>query len=178
MPYTLLPKAILFAVEKHDGDYRDGDFGLPYSTHPIEVCSLLRYVGNVTDEDLLCSAILHDVIEETSTTPAEIEKKFGKRIGALVVELTRTEPPPAQIEEMDKAAIWQLRSSLLLEDISKMSADAQSVKLADRLANLRQAKMTRKGEKLKRYERQSKKILEIIPKNVNSALWMAIQSEL
>ena len=178
MPYSLLSKAIRFAVEVHDGDYRDGDFGLPYSTHPIEVCSLLRYVGGVTDVELLCVAALHDVLEETEIQAPEIETEFTFRISLLVKELTRTEPTPEEASHLSSHELWQLRSNLLLHDISVMSADAQTVKLADRLANLRQAKKTRKGEKLRRYVRQSKKILEIIPKSVNPALWKSISSEL
>jgi guanosine-3',5'-bis(diphosphate) 3'-pyrophosphohydrolase len=178
MPYSLLSKAILFAVQKHDGEYRDGEGGLPYSTHPVEVCTLLRYTGNVMDEDLLCAAALHDVLEETPTTAAEIEKEFGERISGLVSELTRIEPTAEQTEGMAKEEIWALRSGMLLDEISKMSPDAQQVKLADRLANLRQSKITRKGEKLKRYVRQTKKMLEIIPKSVNPALWRAISTEL
>jgi GTP diphosphokinase / guanosine-3',5'-bis(diphosphate) 3'-diphosphatase len=178
MPYSLLSKAIQFAVEKHDGEFRDGDCGLPYSTHPIEVCSLLRYVGGVTDVELLCVACLHDVLEETDTLSKEIDIEFGLRISLLVSELTRTEPSVAEAGVLSRDELWEYRSNLLLADIVAMSPDAQMVKLADRLANLRQAKVTRKGEKLRRYERQSKKILEIIPKSVNPSLWKAIAGEL
>ena len=178
MPYSLLSQAIRFAAEKHEGDYRDGDFGLPYATHPIEVCILLRHVGNVTDEDLLCAAVLHDILEETTVTPDELKELFGPRVSNLVVELTRTEPSTTDIEGLSKEEIWHLRSGLLLADIARMSRDAQQVKLADRLANLRQAKITRTGEKLKRYERQSTKFLEVISKSVNPNLWKAIEAEL
>ncbi len=178
MPYGLLSKAIQFAVEKHDGDYRDGVYALPYSTHPIEVCALLRYLGGVTDEELLCVAALHDVLEETTTSKNEIEREFGIRVAQLVCELTRTEPTPEQSQGLSKEDLWQFRSNLLLADITAMSIDAQQVKLADRLANLRQAKVTRKGEKIRRYERQTKKILEIIPKSANPDLWKAIAGEL
>ena len=178
MPYTLLSKAIRFAVDVHDGDYRDGDFGLPYSTHPIEVCSLLRYIGGVTDVEILCAAALHDVLEETDVTSAELEIEFSFRIYLLVVELTRTEPSAEEASKLSKEALWQHRSNLLLVDISAMSVDAQIIKLADRLANFRQAKITRNEEKLRRYGRQTKKILEIIPKSVNPVLWKAIAAEL
>ena len=178
MPYTLLSKAIRFAVDVHDGDYRDGEFGLPYSTHPIEVCSLLRYVGGVTDVEMLCAAALHDVLEETDVTTAELEIEFSFRIYLLVMELTRTEPTREEASMLSKDALWQHRTNLLLTDIAAMSEDAQAIKLADRLANFRQAKVTRNEEKLRRYERQTKKILEIIPKSVNPSLWKAIAGEL
>ena len=178
MPYSLLSKAMKFAVEKHDGDYRDGENALPYSTHPFEVCMLLRYVGEVTDENLLCAASLHDVLEETQVTASMITETFGQTISDLVRELTREEPTSDRTAGMTKDEIWQIRADMLLTEITHMSRDAQKIKLADRLANLREAKLTKTGEKLRRYERQSKKILEIIPKSVNPALWKAIASEL
>lgn len=178
MPYSLLSKALQFAAEKHEGQFRDGENGLPYATHPFEVCTFLRYIGQVVDEDLLCAAALHDVLEETTTPASEIEKIFGERTGSLVVELTRREPTSEETSGMTKDEIWLLRANMLLAEIKLMSPDAQRVKLADRLANLREARLTKTGEKLRRYERQSKKILEIIPKSVNPALWKAIASEL
>ncbi|MBS1701646.1 MAG: bifunctional (p)ppGpp synthetase/guanosine-3',5'-bis(diphosphate) 3'-pyrophosphohydrolase [Armatimonadetes bacterium] len=178
MPYSLLTKAIRYATEKHADDYREGDHGLPYITHPVEVCTLLRYVGGVVDEDLLCTAALHDVLEETQTEAGEIESLFGLRIKELVVELTRTEPTAAEIEGMSKKDVWQLRANMLLSEIEKMSSDAQSVKLADRLANVRQSKITRTGDKHERYVRQTKRILEIVPKAINPNLWKAIRAEI
>jgi (p)ppGpp synthase/HD superfamily hydrolase len=178
MQYGLLSKALRFAAEKHEGDYRDGENALPYATHPFEVCILLRYVGNVTDEDQLCAAALHDVLEETSVTPSELEAEFGAGVTELVQELTRFEPNSDQTAGMSKGEIWLLRANMLLAEIKLMSPRAQVVKLADRLANLREAKLTKTGEKLRRYERQSKRILEIIPKSINPDLWKAIASEL
>ncbi len=178
MPYSLLSKAMQYIVEKHDGSYRDGEFGLPYATHPVEVCNNLRYIGGITDVELLCAALLHDVIEETGTDPAEIESEFGPKVSGLVTELTRSEPTDEQLASLDKDEVWLLRSGLLLADITAMSSDAMTIKLADRLANFRQAIVTRKGEKLRRYIRQTKKIVEIIPKSVNPGLWKAINREL
>jgi myo-inositol-1(or 4)-monophosphatase len=178
MPYSLLAKALRFAAEKHDGEFREGRFGLPYSTHPFEVCTLLRYTGLVTDVELLSAAALHDILEETDVCSEEIEQEFSSRISNLVKKLTRTEPSIHQKVGLSKSDLWLLRSNLLLDDIKGMSKDAQIVKLADRLANLRQAKVTRKDEKLQRYKRQTQEILEIIPKKVNPGLWKAIAGEL
>ncbi len=178
MPYSLLSKALQFAAEKHDGSYRDGENPLPYVTHPVEVCTLLRYIGKVTDEHMLCAAALHDTLEETDETAETLEAHFGKAVADLVVELTRHEPTAKETEGLSKDDIWLLRANMLLDEIRAMSTGAQQVKLADRLANLREARLTKTGEKLRRYERQSKKIIEIIPKSVNPGLWKAIASEL
>lgn len=79
---------------------------------------------------------------------------------------------------MSKAEIWALRSDMLLAEIAQMSPDAQQIKLADRLSNLREGFRTKAGEKLARYIRQSRQILEIIPREVNPGLWDAIEAEL
>lgn len=139
---------------------------------------MLRYIGGITDEQLLCVAVLHDLLEETEVDAATIETLFGLRTKDLVVELTRKEPTAEQVKGLSKDEIWRLRAGMLLAEISKMSADAQAVKLADRLSNIREAKRTKTGEKLKRYVRQTKKILEIIPKTVNPSLWKAIEVEI
>lgn len=178
MTYPRLQAAIELAVRLHRDQERDGDNPLPYCTHPIEVVSLLRNVGGVTDEDLLCVAALHDVLEETDIDPVEIEKEFGSRASALVKELTRKEPTAQETKGLDKNAIWKLRAEMLLEEIRHMSAQAQQVKLADRLSNVREAKRTKSGQKLERYIWQTEEILKIVPKPVNPGLWKAIRAEL
>jgi (p)ppGpp synthase/HD superfamily hydrolase len=176
--YQKLPEALAWAFELHLGDFRDGSHALPYISHPVDVLNLLRYVGKVTDEDLLIAAILHDVVEETAVDPRMIQTRFGVKVASLVAELTRAEPAIDTQIETSKELIWNIRSETLLQEISVMSAAAQTIKLADRLSNYRQAKATRKPEKLKRYRKQTKKILEIIPKTVNRDLWNAIRDEL
>jgi (p)ppGpp synthase/HD superfamily hydrolase len=173
--YPKVQKAIRWAAKRHEGQERDGEYALPYITHPIEVLVNLRYVGGVTDEDLLCGAILHDTIEESGVDPDDIEEKFGRRVRDLVVELTRREPTAEEIEGMSSEEIWQLRADMLLEEIGRMSPAAQRVKLADRLSNLREGIRTKWGEKLVRYLGHSALILETIPREVNPPLWDAIR---
>lgn len=178
MVYKRLDRAIQLAAKWHAGEERDGEFPLPYFTHPIEVLVNLRYVGGVTDEDLLCAAALHDVIEETDATLEEIEAAVGARVRDLVRELTRREPTKKETQGLTKEEIWQLRADMLLEEIAKMSADAQRVKLADRLSNVREGKRTKLGDKLTRYLAHTHLILQTVPREVNPALWDAILAEL
>jgi hypothetical protein len=67
---------------------------------------------------------------------------------------------------------------MLLEEIGRMSPDAQCVKLADRLSNVREGRRTKLGDKLTRYLGQTYLILETIPREVNPGLWDAIRDEL
>lgn len=178
MALSLLHRATAFALKAHEGFDREGDSPLPYFTHPIEVLANLRFVGRVTDPDMLCAAILHDTVEGGTVSLADIQKEFGPRVAGLVKELTRCEPTSDQTSGMDKSEVWEFRSSMLLAEISGMSADAQTIKLADRLANLNEAKRMKKGKKLERYLDQTKRILKIIPEAVNPSLWWAIREEL
>lgn len=178
MTYKRLDKAIVFAAKRHAGAERDGEAPLPYITHPVEVLLLLRTVGGVTDEDLLCAGVMHDLIEETATKLSEIEEVAGPRVRALVKELTRVEPGEEETKGLSKDEIWTLRANLLLDEIGKMSPDARQVKLADRLANVREAKRTKIGYKLDRYLAQSRRILEIVARDTNAPLWDAICAEL
>ena len=174
MPTPDLEAAIEFAAKAHRGQVRDGENPLPYVTHPIDVLTNLRYTGEVTDPAMLCAAALHDVVEESQVPFSEIEKQFGSRVCELVTELTRYEPTPDETAGMTKNEIWALRSQLLLDEIAKMSPDAQAVKLADRLSNLNEAVRSKQGKKLKRYNEQTAKILKIIPKKSNPGLWSAV----
>ena len=168
---------MLLAAERHAGQFRDGAVPLPYLTHPLEVLSLLRYVGGETDEDLLIAAVLHDVIEESGTSASELEEMFGERAAGFVVALTREEPTPEQTEGMSKPEIWRMRAEMLLREIETMDELPRRVKLADRLSNVREAKRTKSGEKVERYLWQTRRILEIVPRETNPGLWDAIEAE-
>ncbi len=175
MRYPRVDQALRMAAEWHGGAERDGADPLPYLTHPVEVMTCLRYVGAVVDEDLLCAAVLHDVLEETKVSPDELQKLFGLRPRELVQELTRTEPSTKETAGLSKDQVWELRSNMLLGEIAQMSSAAQQIKLADRLSNLREAARTKTGRKLTRYFVQTRQILITVPRSVNSGLWDAIQ---
>lgn len=172
----LLHQSQKFAFKHHKKQERDGDCPLPYFTHPADVVNILRYEALETDPEVLAAGFLHDVIEETAATLEELEEKFGPRVTGLVMELTRDEPSDEVRATLDEKELWELRSQLLLDGVARMSPEAQRVKLADRVSNLRGSRATRKGEKLDRYLRQSKLILERIPRDVSPQLWDLVAS--
>jgi (p)ppGpp synthase/HD superfamily hydrolase len=172
-----LHAALELAVRAHAGQDRDGAVAPPYVCHPVEVMLNLRYTGGVSDEDLLVVGLLHDTLEETPVSPLEIGSAFGPRVLELVQELTRREPTAAEIESLTKAEIWKLRSDMLLAEIAQMSPDAQVVKLADRLSNVREARIAKSPAKFERYLGVTKKLLEIIPRKRNPGLWDAVREE-
>lgn len=173
-----LQEAVLWAAHLHQGQWRDGDDPLPYITHPFEVLSMLRHIGGVTDESMLCVAALHDTVEECDVTLEDVGKRFGKRVEKLLAEVTREEPTEEQAAGLSSDELWALRSRMLLDEIRGMSRGAKQIKLADRLSNVRGAFASKKGKKLARYLEQTEQILEIVKREVNPPLWDAIRAEL
>ena len=74
---TLLLKALAFAAHKHRDQRRKDAEASPYINHPIALADVLVNEAGVTDVDVLCAALLHDTIEDTKTTPDELEREFG-----------------------------------------------------------------------------------------------------
>jgi guanosine-3',5'-bis(diphosphate) 3'-pyrophosphohydrolase len=119
--------ALRFASEKHRDQRRKGADASPYINHPIEVAELLARVGGVRDVEVLAAAILHDTIEDTETTPQELERVFGARVRALVAEVTD-----------DKSLPKQERKRLQREHAPRLSLDAKQIKLGDKISNVRE----------------------------------------
>ncbi len=77
-----LLKAIEFASRKHSSQRRKDKEASPYINHPIAVAYLLADTGDVTDLVTLMAAVLHDTIEDTETTPDELDERLlGRRCG-------------------------------------------------------------------------------------------------
>jgi (p)ppGpp synthase/HD superfamily hydrolase len=73
--------AIAFATVRHAGQHREIDHA-PFITHPIEVAGLLRRDGQ--PDEIIAAGILHDILEKTATTSAELHRHFGAEIARLV----------------------------------------------------------------------------------------------
>lgn len=121
-----LLKALHFAADKHRDQRRKNAEASPYINHPIEVAELLARVGGVTDLVTLQGAILHDTIEDTQTTPEELEEEFGKAVRSVVEEVT------------DDKTLHKLdRKRLQIEHAQHLTDRAKHIKLADKISNVR-----------------------------------------
>ncbi len=160
-----------FVLEAHRGQLRDGDSPLPYLTHVVDVLNNLRYVGGISDPAILHAGLLHDVLEWSDVTETELLEKFGAEVTGLVLEVTRSEPNHEQIQSMDRGGISQLRSEMLLQEVTQMSAQAKCIKLADRLSNFRAALQVRTPKRMERYRAKTRAILDVIPNETNLGLW-------
>jgi guanosine-3',5'-bis(diphosphate) 3'-pyrophosphohydrolase len=126
-----LLKALHFAADKHRDQRRKDVEASPYINHPIEVAELLARVGGVTDLVTLQGAILHDTIEDTNTTPEELEAEFGPEVRRVVEEVTD-----------DKELPKTERKRLQIEHAPHISERAKHVKLADKMSNVRSVTLT------------------------------------
>ncbi len=118
--------AALFAAAKHASQKRKGANAEPYINHLIEVAQLVSMAVTEQDIHLVMAALLHDTIEDTGVTAAELVERFGHNVAALVVEMTD-----------DKSLPKAERKRLQIEHAPKISERAQIVKLADKISNLR-----------------------------------------
>lgn len=173
MSLSQLHQAVLFAADRHRGD--DTDLNIPYLCHVLDVVNNLALSGE-TDPTVLTAAALHDVVEHGGVSLEEVKTGFGEQVAGLVRELTRTEPDPSTTSSLSNSEIRTLRSKLLLQDVAKMSVRAKRVKLADRLSNLRVALRAREGKRLDRYLEQTRAMLNLVPPDVDRALWNEIDS--
>jgi guanosine-3',5'-bis(diphosphate) 3'-pyrophosphohydrolase len=123
---ALLLHALSFAAYKHRDQRRKDREASPYINHPIPVASTLANIGHVDDLVTLVSAILHDTIEDTETTGAELEREFGPEVRKVVEEVTD-----------DKGLPKAERKRLQIEHARTISARARLVKLGDKISNIR-----------------------------------------
>ena len=112
----------------HDGQTRKS--GEPYITHPLAVAGILAELG--LDAETIIAAILHDTLEDTALTSAQIEAEFGQTVVALVDGVTKLDK--VRFRSRQEAAAESFRKMLLA-----MARDLRVIliKLADRLHNMR-----------------------------------------
>jgi GTP pyrophosphokinase len=130
-PHTdeaLLNRAYVYAMKAHGGQTRAS--GDPYFSHPLEVAGILTEFR--LDDASIVAALLHDTIEDTGTTRAEVDKLFGEPIGKLVDGLTK-------LKKLDLVSKQAAQAENLRKLLLAISEDVRvlMVKLADRLHNMR-----------------------------------------
>lgn len=125
-PARVIIKAVAFAAEKHSGQRRKDANASPYINHPIALANVLANEGGVENPVVLCAAVLHDTIEDTETTAAELDAQFGGKVASVVLEVTD-----------DKSLEKDVRKQRQIEHAPHISPEAKLVKLADKICNLR-----------------------------------------
>jgi (p)ppGpp synthase/HD superfamily hydrolase len=123
----LLGRAYRFACKAHEGERSRGTTRIE---HPTAVARLLFRQGS--RDRLVAAALLHDVLEDTTVTEAELEVEFGPEIAQLVAALSED----ATIED------YEQRKAQLREQVAEAGEEAATIFLADKLASLQRAEAT------------------------------------
>lgn len=125
---SLVEKAFVFAEKKHAGQFRKS--GLPYIEHPVEVMAILEKLD--FGSDVLCAALLHDVVEDCGVSVEELEKTFNSVVAQIVDAVTEIKPNE-NIEDIDA----EIKTYQKLVTMGKINRFAFYIKFADRLHNLK-----------------------------------------
>jgi guanosine-3',5'-bis(diphosphate) 3'-pyrophosphohydrolase len=154
--------AAAFAAQRHSAQRRKDVEASPYINHPLALAHVLASVGGVTDPTVLKAALLHDTLEDTKTTYAELIDQFGEEVAAVVAEVTD-----------DKSLPKERRKELQVEHAPHKSAAAALVKLADKICNLRDVALSPPAdwsiERRREYFDWARRVVDGLPA-VNAAL--------
>ncbi len=125
---SIIEKAYVFSAKVHEGQMRLS--GEPYLSHPLEVAGFLANMK--LDTTTIAAGLLHDVLEDTRTTPEEIEELFGKEIANIVSGVTK-------ISKISFVNGEERQAENIKKMIVAMAQDIRviMVKLADRVHNMR-----------------------------------------
>ena len=135
----LIMKAYNFAEEKHHNQYRKS--GESYIIHPLNVAYILAQIG--LDDNTICAALLHDVVEDTDVTNEDIKKQFGEEIAEMVAGVTKLSN--MQFTSVEEQQVEDYRKMFLA-----MGKDIRVIilKLADRLHNMRTLKYLKRDRQI------------------------------
>ena len=121
-------RAYFFAARAHDKQRRKS--GEAYFTHPLAVAGILADLK--MDVDTIATALLHDTLEDTFVSPAEIEQLFGAEVLALVQGVTKISKLEFRSQQVAQAENFRKMLMAMSKDVRVIL-----VKLADRLHNMR-----------------------------------------
>jgi guanosine-3',5'-bis(diphosphate) 3'-pyrophosphohydrolase len=124
--YAELLDAIAFSAAKHRNQRRKDAEASPYINHPLQLAHVLGTECDVNDLKTLMAAVLHDTVDDTETSYAELCERFGKKVADVVMEVTD-----------DKSLPKAERKQRQVEHAPHMSKRAALVKLAEKTCNLR-----------------------------------------
>jgi (p)ppGpp synthase/HD superfamily hydrolase len=122
LDFNLIHKAIYWAKKYHDGQFRKS--GEPFYTHPLEVAYLVSEYKLTTN--VIVTAILHDVVEDTEVTAGMILDSFSWRIAEMVDRLTRDRPDGSKLSV----------ETILNNAYEKNDKEVLLIKVVDRLHNM------------------------------------------
>ena len=135
----LILRAYEYAISHHGDQCRKS--GEPYIIHPLNVAYILADIG--LDDNTICAALLHDVVEDTDATTEDIEKEFGEEVYEMVAGVTKLSN--IAFDSVEEQQVEDYRKMFLA-----MGKDIRVIiiKLADRLHNLRTLKYLKRDRQI------------------------------
>ncbi len=130
-PMDKLLSALAFAAHKHSNQRRKNSRQSPFINHPIAVAHALAHIGKIEDTIILQAAVLHDVLEDTDASPADLVERFGYEVCTLVKEVTD-----------DKTLPSHERRERQIERAQAASPGAKQIFIADKICNLHDVSLT------------------------------------
>jgi len=140
-------EALIVAELCHKGQKRDE--GTPYILHPMRVGLILLNELGITNTEPIIIALLHDVMEDSDITEAEIEARFGAEVVHAVKTLTKPKNDDMPKEE---------RNRRYMENLAKADRVIQRIKLSDRLDNVRGLHRSPDVSKRREYWRETRDV--------------------
>ena len=119
---SLVEKAALIAFVAHAGQLRK-DAGSPYVIHPY--MAALKLASYQFSETVIAAALVHDVLEDTPVTKAQLEELLGADVVSLVESLTE-----------DKSLTWEVRKERYIASVREASDEVKAISTADKIHNL------------------------------------------
>ncbi len=135
----LILRAYEYAILHHGDQCRKS--GEPYIIHPLNVAYILADIG--LDDNTICAALLHDVVEDTDATRENIEKEFGQEVSEMVAGVTKLSNIAFNSVEEQQAEDYRKMFLAMGKDIRVII-----IKLADRLHNLRTLKYLKRDRQI------------------------------
>jgi (p)ppGpp synthase/HD superfamily hydrolase len=159
-----ITRAFGIATKAHTGQFRNGNKIEPYINHPLRVALILIEELNIYDVDLICAALLHDILEKNGNScisGEQLRKEFGDNIYSIVYALTKP-----KIRNEDKLKMLKE----YFQNIANGSESIRYIKLADRLDNIRGMKNLIHKDKMLRYKLETQKYIVPIAEKTNEKL--------
>ena len=130
--FALLNRAFHFAKEHHKDQVRKS--GEPFIAHCVEVARILAQLRR--DHTTVAAGLLHDVIEDTPATYAEVAEQFGEEIAELINGVTKIDQRTCESREVRQAETYRKMLNSTVKD-TRVDTRVILIKLADRLHNMR-----------------------------------------
>lgn len=146
---NLIEKATVLALEAHGTQTRK-DAPTPYIVHPIAVALLLSRHG--FNDTVIAAALVHDVVEDTDVSLAQISESLGEEVAALVAPVTH-----------DDALVWEEKKLAYIEAVRRANDTVKAIATADKIANAHSL--------LNAYEREGKEVWRHFNAGRDKKIW-------